>query len=134
MTNREMFSGRSYNKTRQGELLPDHELTTIRLKKQTKPSSNYVLTRSDSLSVMLYCYILLSEISFYHLFTIPVHFSKSRKFLTDLLLKNTESFLLKSFKYLKYFSNHGRIRAPISDMIFYSLGCQAVTPSDECND
>ena len=53
----------------------------------------------------------LSVISFYQLFAIPVHFSKSRKFLTDLLLKNPESFPVKSFKYLKYFSNHGRKRA-----------------------
>ena len=60
------------------------------------------------LTRLLLCYILLSEISFYQLFTIPVHFSKSRKFLTDLLLKNPESFPVhvKSFKYLRYFRKH----------------------------
>ena len=81
-------------------------------------------TNTDSLSA-----ILLSVISFYQLFKIPVHFSKSRKFLTDLLLKNPESFPVKSFKYLKYFSNHRRRRAAISDITFYSLGCQSVSQS-----
>ena len=81
-------------------------------------------TNTGSLSA-----ILLSVISFYQLFKIPVHFSKSRKFLTDLLLKNPESFPVKSFKYLKYFSNHRRRRAAISDITFYSLGCQSVSQS-----